>query len=156
MLIIMVVALIIFGPRKLPKIGKTLGRSIAEFRRTSSELRNTLEREVQMEEFRAARRDASSWAKDTGKAFTGGLDPAGSDLSGANRSPAEASAKVEEGAEAAAGPATASGKDAAAGEERGPAEAPADSPGSPSSEAAASGGDRPPADSGGGTGGGGS
>ena len=55
MLIILVVALIVFGPRKLPQIGKTLGKSIAEFRRTSTELRSTLEREVQMEEFRTAR-----------------------------------------------------------------------------------------------------
>lgn len=73
MLIIMVVALIVFGPRKLPQIGKTLGKSLAEFRRTSTELRNTLEREVEMEEFRSARDEVSGLGRDLG----GGLDPTG-------------------------------------------------------------------------------
>ena len=79
MLIILMVALIVFGPRKLPQIGKTLGKSIAEFRRTSTELRSTLEREVQMEEFRAARGEVSSLKKDV-LDLGRGLDPdAGSD-----------------------------------------------------------------------------
>ena len=73
MLIIMGVALIVFGPRKLPQIGKTLGRSLAEFRRTSSELRNTLEREVEMEEFRSAREEISGAGDD----LRAGLDPDG-------------------------------------------------------------------------------
>lgn len=73
MLIIMVVALIVFGPRKLPQIGKTLGKSLAEFRRTSTELRNTLEREVEMEEFRSAREEVSGLGRD----LRGGLDPTG-------------------------------------------------------------------------------
>ncbi len=75
MLIILVVALIVFGPRKLPQIGKTLGKSIAEFRRTSTELRSTLEREVQMEEFRAARTEVSDLKKEV-TSLGGGLDPA--------------------------------------------------------------------------------
>ena len=74
MLIILVVALIVFGPRKLPQIGKTLGKSIAEFRRTSTELRSTLEREVQMEEFRAARSEVSDLKKDVTE-LGRGLDP---------------------------------------------------------------------------------
>jgi sec-independent protein translocase protein TatA len=36
MLVIAVIALIIFGPRKLPELGKSLGKSIAEFKRASS------------------------------------------------------------------------------------------------------------------------
>ena len=78
MLIILVVALIVFGPRKLPQIGKTLGKSIAEFRRTSTELRSTLEREVQMEEFRAARSEVTELKTDLKKDVTDlgrGLDP---------------------------------------------------------------------------------
>ena len=74
MLIILVVALIVFGPRKLPQIGKTLGKSIAEFRRTSTELRSTLEREVQMEEFREARSEVSELKKDVTD-LGRGLDP---------------------------------------------------------------------------------
>lgn len=83
MLIILVVALIVFGPRKLPQIGKTLGKSVAEFRRTSTELRSTLEREVQMEEFRAARSEVSELKKDVTD-LGRGLDPDGSDPSGSN------------------------------------------------------------------------
>jgi sec-independent protein translocase protein TatA len=50
LIIIFVIALIVFGPRKLPQLGKSLGRSIAEFKRASSELRNTLEDEIHIEE----------------------------------------------------------------------------------------------------------
>lgn len=53
LIIIFVIALIIFGPRKLPELGRSLGRSIAEFRRASNELRNTLEEEIRLEEQRA-------------------------------------------------------------------------------------------------------
>lgn len=50
LIIIMVIALIIFGPRKLPELGKSLGRSINEFKRASSDLQNTLEQEIKLEE----------------------------------------------------------------------------------------------------------
>ena len=46
LIIIFVVALIVFGPRKLPELGKSLGRGLAEFRRASNELKATLEEEV--------------------------------------------------------------------------------------------------------------
>ena len=50
MLVIAVVALIIFGPRKLPELGRSLGRSINEFKRASNDLRNTLDDEIRAEE----------------------------------------------------------------------------------------------------------
>jgi len=49
LLVIVVVALIIFGPRKLPELSRSLGRSLAEFRRQSDEFKRTWEREVEME-----------------------------------------------------------------------------------------------------------
>jgi sec-independent protein translocase protein TatA len=52
LVIIFVIALIIFGPRKLPELGKSLGRSINEFKRASNELKNTLEDEIRVEEQR--------------------------------------------------------------------------------------------------------
>jgi sec-independent protein translocase protein TatA len=55
LVIIFVIALIIFGPRKLPELGKSLGRSINEFKRASNELRNTLEEEVRIDEQRSTR-----------------------------------------------------------------------------------------------------
>jgi sec-independent protein translocase protein TatA len=53
MLVILVVALIIFGPRKLPELGRSLGRSINEFKRASNELRSTLDEEIRAEERKA-------------------------------------------------------------------------------------------------------
>jgi TatA/E family protein of Tat protein translocase len=52
LIIILVIALIIFGPRKLPELGRSLGRSINEFRKASNELRSTLEEEIRVEEQR--------------------------------------------------------------------------------------------------------
>lgn len=48
-LVILVVALIIFGPRKLPELGKTLGESLAQFRKASDEFKKTWETEVEIE-----------------------------------------------------------------------------------------------------------
>ena len=53
MLVILVIALIIFGPRKLPELGKSLGKSLAEFKRASNDLRSTLEEEIRVEERQA-------------------------------------------------------------------------------------------------------
>ena len=51
-LLIMVVALIVFGPRKLPEIGRTLGKALAEFRKATDDLKNTIEREVRIDELK--------------------------------------------------------------------------------------------------------
>ena len=50
LIIILVIALIIFGPRKLPELGRSLGKSIGEFKKASNELRSTLEEEIRIEE----------------------------------------------------------------------------------------------------------
>jgi TatA/E family protein of Tat protein translocase len=50
LIIILVIALIIFGPRKLPELGRSLGKSIGEFKKASNELRHTLDEEIRMEE----------------------------------------------------------------------------------------------------------
>ena len=56
LIIIFVIALIIFGPRKLPELGRSLGKSINEFKRASNELRNTLDEEIRLEETRSTER----------------------------------------------------------------------------------------------------
>jgi sec-independent protein translocase protein TatA len=54
LIIIFVIALIVFGPRKLPELGRSLGKSLAEFKKASNELRSTLEEEIHLEEQRSA------------------------------------------------------------------------------------------------------
>ena len=56
LVIIMVIALIIFGPRKLPELGRSIGRSLNEFKRASNELRSTLDEEIRVEEQRSTDR----------------------------------------------------------------------------------------------------
>ena len=52
LLFILALALLIFGPRKLPEIGRTLGKGMSEFRKASNELKRTLNTEVIREEIR--------------------------------------------------------------------------------------------------------
>jgi Tat protein translocase TatB subunit len=56
LILIFVVALIVFGPRKLPEIGKSLGKMMAEFRRASNEFKSTIESEVEAEKIRESMR----------------------------------------------------------------------------------------------------
>ena len=50
LVVILVIALIIFGPRKLPELGRSLGKSLSEFKKASNELQRTLEEEIRIEE----------------------------------------------------------------------------------------------------------
>ena len=43
MIVIFLVALVLFGPKKLPELGKTIGKAITEFRRAQSELKSTFD-----------------------------------------------------------------------------------------------------------------
>ena len=46
MVVIFLVALVLFGPKKLPELGRTIGKAITEFRRASNDLKATFEREM--------------------------------------------------------------------------------------------------------------
>ena len=59
LIVIFIIALIIFGPRKLPELGRSLGKSIAEFKRASNELKSTLEEEIRLEEQRQKQEEAA-------------------------------------------------------------------------------------------------
>jgi len=52
LILIFIVALIVFGPKRLPEIGRTLGKALGEFKKASDELKNTIEREVRAEELK--------------------------------------------------------------------------------------------------------
>jgi sec-independent protein translocase protein TatA len=60
MLVILVIALIFFGPRKLPELGRSLGKSLNEFKKASNDLRSTLEDEIRVEEQKEQRAKAEA------------------------------------------------------------------------------------------------
>ncbi len=53
-LMILVIALLIFGPKRLPEIGRTIGKGLAEFRRASSDIKRTVNAELALDEDEAA------------------------------------------------------------------------------------------------------
>ena len=83
-IIIFVIALIIFGPRKLPDLGKTIGKGLAEFKKASNELKQTWEDEVRLDKEKEAvseiiddvKKDAAAISADSPKSAN--ADSAGS------------------------------------------------------------------------------
>lgn len=66
MIFIFVLALLIFGPKKLPELGRSFGKGLAEFRRASNELKGTFQREMDNieSETRQVKETASELSKD--------------------------------------------------------------------------------------------
>ena len=52
LLVLAVIGLLVFGPRRLPEMGRTLGRTLFEFRRAAMDLRTSIEREIHLEELK--------------------------------------------------------------------------------------------------------
>lgn len=121
MIFIFIFALIVFGPKKLPELGRTFGKGMAEFRRASSELKSTfqremdnIERETRMDEARKAANEAkkaiaeatsvslgSSPSQDSSRDYDyyDGYDPEG--YGGRSAASSAASASVDETTEPA-------------------------------------------------------
>jgi TatA/E family protein of Tat protein translocase len=76
LLVIAVVALILFGPRKLPEIGRSLGKGIAEFKRASDDFKRTWEYEVEIE----SRKPALDAGQDTHDAAHVAVETSGAAL----------------------------------------------------------------------------
>jgi len=55
LMLIFIVALIVFGPKRLPDIGRTLGKALGEFKKATDDFKNTIEREVRVEELKELR-----------------------------------------------------------------------------------------------------
>lgn len=47
LILIFIIALLLFGPKKLPEIGKTIGKTLKEFKRATDEVKKTIEEEVE-------------------------------------------------------------------------------------------------------------
>jgi len=86
-IIIFIIALIVFGPRKLPDIGKTIGKGMAEFKKASNELKQTWEDEVSLDKEKEAmseiiedvKKDATSLLTEESPDRGGAADSAGSE-----------------------------------------------------------------------------
>ena len=62
LIVIFVIALVVFGPRKLPELGRSLGRGIAEFKKATNELQSTLEQEIDADVARTKAAEAEAQA----------------------------------------------------------------------------------------------
>ena len=68
LILIFIVALLLFGPRKMPHIGRSIGRALGEFRRASNEFKRTIEDEVAADDVRAVTKELDG-VRDVGKEF---------------------------------------------------------------------------------------
>ncbi len=69
MMMIFVVALLLFGPRQMPQIGKSIGKALGEFRRASNEFKRTIEDEVAGEDLAELKKGLEE-VKEVGKEMT--------------------------------------------------------------------------------------
>jgi len=113
---IFVLALLIFGPKKLPELGRTIGKAITEFRRASTDLKSTFEREMRSmeQETESLREITSSYQnelyKSTGDSYYNydsygnyGYGENTSDTSSSSSDSSTVSASAPEGAESTGG-----------------------------------------------------
>ncbi len=57
LILIFIIALLVFGPKKLPEIGKSVGKAIREFKKTSEEIKGRIEEEIEASEIKDVRKD---------------------------------------------------------------------------------------------------
>lgn len=55
LLVILLIALIVLGPKEIPKVARTLGRAMREFQRVTDELRHTIDMEIENDERASAK-----------------------------------------------------------------------------------------------------
>ena len=60
LILIFVIALLVFGPKKLPEIGRSVGKALREFKKTSEEIRGRIEEEIEASEIKDIRKDIQS------------------------------------------------------------------------------------------------
>ncbi len=60
LVLIFVIALLVFGPKKLPEIGRSVGKALREFKKTSDEIKGRIEEEIEASELKDIRKDIQS------------------------------------------------------------------------------------------------
>jgi len=78
--VLLVLALLLFGPRRIPELGRTIGKALGQFRRASHEFRSGLEREIESDRLRQAKEAFRSVRAEVENATRGAISPA--DLAG--------------------------------------------------------------------------
>lgn len=101
LIVIFVIALVVFGPKKLPELGKALGRGIAEFKRATDEVKSTIETEVRAAEstidLNKLKSDVEGAAAGAATADAGARDDAGGAPSEQAMQKADEAEKAEKG-----------------------------------------------------------
>jgi len=64
LMIIMVLALLVFGPKKLPEIGRTIGKAVREFKKSTDEIKDKFEEQIRVDEFKSLKDDLKDLKKD--------------------------------------------------------------------------------------------
>lgn len=64
LVLIFVIALLVFGPKKLPEIGRSVGKALREFKKTSEEIKSRIEEEIDASEIKDIRKDIQSGVDD--------------------------------------------------------------------------------------------
>ena len=75
-LIILVIAFLLFGPKELPEIGKQVGKAVKGFKETTEDLRQSVEPEINMiqQEFKAVEQDLEASVKEAEEQIKGVTD----------------------------------------------------------------------------------
>ncbi len=63
LILIFVIALLVFGPKKLPEVGRSIGKALKEFKRTSDEIKGKIEEEIEASEIKDLGKDIETEVK---------------------------------------------------------------------------------------------
>lgn len=64
MVVIMAIALLVFGPKKLPEIGRSIGKALREFKKATEEIKDKFEEQINAEEFKDIKNDLADIKKE--------------------------------------------------------------------------------------------
>ena len=89
LLLILVLALLLFGPRRIPEIGRTIGKTLTQLRRATQEFRTGIEREVEVEKLREAGDAMRSIQSEVGSITKEAIGSIRHEVDGAARPPSQ-------------------------------------------------------------------